>query len=76
MFSYVCPYDLMRMSLCYYVCVSSYTQISHTTFLYGGLKPIQTLGSVMTCADHCVRDLFDIITVYGGMPLPKDHVGS
>ena len=86
----MCPYDYMHVCLCFiaYVlmplcecpyaimCVSSYTQVSHTTFLYGGLKPIQTLGSVMTCADHCVRDLFDIITVYGGMPLPKDHVGS
>ena len=57
--------------------MSPHTQISsHTSCLYGGLKPIQTLGSVMTCADHSVRDLFDIITVYGDMPLPNDHVES
>jgi len=47
-------------------------QISHTSYLYGGLKPIRTLGSVMTCADHSVRDLFDTITVYGDMPLPDE----
>ena len=64
----VCPYDYMP--------VSSHTQMSRTSCLYGGLKRIQTLGSVIICADHCVRDLFDIITVYGGMPLPQDHVES
>ena len=52
-----------------------HTQIRHTSCLYGGMKPIRTLGSAMTCADHSVRDLFDIITVYGDMPLRNDHAG-
>ena len=54
----------------------SHVQIRHTSCLYGGLKPIQTLGSVMTCADRFVRVLFDIITVCRDMPLPTNLVES